>query len=140
MPRKSAAAGMIATPRPSWSTRLRPPPTLSEPARNEFVRIVAAEGANHFRDSDLSLLVQYCEAVALAERAAKALQSDDAERVWLTRWDKATKVMESLAMRLRISPQSRAPNNPSRPAGPAPVLSAYETMALEKPDDDEANH
>ena len=32
--------------------------------------------------------VQYCEAVALAERAAKALQSDDAERVWLTRWDR----------------------------------------------------
>ena len=83
--------------------------------------------------------MQYCEAVALAERAAKALQSDDAERVWLTRWDKATKVMVSLAMRLRISPQSRAPNNPSRPAGPAPTPSAYEVMALEQSNGSEAD-
>jgi hypothetical protein len=119
----------------TWSTRLRPPATLSPPASVEFVRIVTTEEAQHFRASDLPLLTQYCEAAALAERAARELQRDDAEACWLTRWDKATRVMAGLSMRLRISPQARAPHNPTRPQRGS-VLSHYEVMALERPNND----
>jgi len=45
--------------------RLKPPATLSDLARKEFIRIVTAEPPAHFKPSDLSLLVQYCEAAAL---------------------------------------------------------------------------
>jgi hypothetical protein len=107
----------------------RPPATLSPPASAEFVRIVAAEDANHFKNSDLPLLIQYCEAAALAERAMRELQRDDAEAHWLARWDKATRVMVGLSMRLRISPQ-----NPTRPSQPARPISHYEVMALERPE------
>ena len=116
----------------SLPKRLKLPATLSELACKEFKRIVAAEPAAHFKESDLSLLVQYCEAVAMAERAVHELQRDDAPVRWLTLWEKATRTMTALSMRLRISPQSRAPNAPKREK-----LSAYERIALEK-DDDEA--
>ena len=128
MPRKSTAE-LAITPAPTWSARLRPPATLSPSASAEFVRIVAAEDAHHFRASDL---IQYCEAAALAERAVRELQRDDAEAHWLTRWDKATRVMAGLSMRLRISPQARAPNNPTRPTRSLRPLSHYEVMALER--------
>ena len=131
MPRKSTAE-LAITPAPTWSARLRPPATLSPPASAEFVRIVAAEDAHHFKASDLPLLIQYCEAAALAERAVRELQRDDAEAHWLTRWDKATRVMAGLSMRLRISPQARAPNNPTRPTRSLRPLSHYEVMALER--------
>jgi hypothetical protein len=68
----------------------------------------------------------------MAERAVQELQHKNAESRWLTMWEKATRAMVALALRLRISPQSRAPNAPKREK-----LSAYEKMALEK-DDDEA--
>jgi phage terminase small subunit len=118
------------TPIASLPKRLKPPATLSELACKEFTRIVAAEPAAHFKESDLSLLVQYCEAVAMAERAVHELQRDDAPVRWLTLWEKATRTMTALSMRLRISPQSRAPNNPKREK-----LSWYERMALEREDE-----
>jgi phage terminase small subunit len=113
----------------SLPKRLKPPANLSKLAALEFKRIVASEPAAHFKESDLSLLVQYCEAVALAERAVAELQDEDAPSRWLSLWEKATRAMVALAMRLRLSPQSRAPNAPKREK-----LSAYEKMAL----DDEA--
>ena len=73
-------------------------------------------------------MIQYCEATTLAERAMRALQDDDAPSVWLTRWEKATRTMVALSARLRISPQSRQPNNPTRPK----PTSYYEEMALQE--------
>jgi phage terminase small subunit len=110
--------------------RLQPPDGLSEGARAEFLRIVTAERPDHFRKSDLSLLIQYCEAAALAERAVRELQREDAKASWLTRWEKATRTMVALSARLRICPQSRQPNNPTRPK----ATSYYDQMRLE--DDD----
>jgi phage terminase small subunit len=120
------------TPIASLPKRLKPPAALSELACKEFKRIVAAEPAAHFKESDLSLLVQYCEAVAMAERAVQELQRDDAPVRWLTLWEKATRTMTALSMRLRISPQSRAPNTPKREK-----LSWYEKMALEQKDEED---
>jgi hypothetical protein len=47
---------------------------MSEPERRIFVDLVAASSADHFRPSDLPLLCRYCEAIDLAERAARELR------------------------------------------------------------------
>ena len=114
--------------------RLQPPDSLSAGARAEFLRIVMAEKADHFRPSDMPLLTQYCESAALAARATLELQREDAPARWLTVWEKANRNMVALSARLRICPQSRQPNNPTRPK----PTSYYEQMALED-GDDEAN-
>jgi len=106
--------------------RLKVPRTLSGGAKAEFVRIVTAERADHFKRSDMPLLIQYCEAAALAERAIR-LQRDDAKAAWLTRREKANRVRVALSARLRICPQARQPNRPTRPER----VSFYEQMALE---------
>lgn len=133
MPRKSAASLAVSSVA-ALPTRLKPPATLSEPARKEFLRIVAAESADHFRASDLPLLEEYCEAAALAKRAAKELQSEAAGGRWLSLWEKANRVLVSHSARLRLCPQSRQPNNPKRPER----LSYYERMDLEE--NDAADH
>jgi hypothetical protein len=131
MPRRSAAALSVA-PLRTGATRLRPPETLSAPARKVFLDIVANEEPTHFRQSHMPLLVQYCEATALAELSIKEMQKKDAAPIWLHRWEKATRVMTALSMRLRLSPQSLAANNPSRPK----PMSYYEKVALEAADEE----
>jgi hypothetical protein len=130
MPRKSAASLAVA-PMRTGATRLRPPETLSPAARKIFIDIVANEEPGHFRQSHMGLLIQYAEATALAERSIAAMQKKDAAPIWLHRWEKATRVMVALSMRLRLSPQSLAANNPTRPK----PLSIYKRMALEEGDD-----
>jgi hypothetical protein len=88
------------------ATRLKPPATLSPSARKIFQAIAAAE--THFRQSHLYLLAAYAEACALQEMAAVELQREDADANWLLKWEKATRAMTSLAMRLKICPQSSA--------------------------------
>jgi phage terminase small subunit len=110
----------------SLPKRLKPPEGLTEGARAEFLRIVACEKVSHFTRSDLSLLTQFCEAAALADRAVKKMQGEGPPGHWLTVWEKATRIMKDLAMRLRLSPQSRQANNPTRPQR----LSYYQRAAL----------
>ena len=112
--------------------RLKPPEGLSEGAKAEFLRVVACEKPTHFTPSDLSLLVQYCEAAALAGRAIVRLQDDDADPRWLSTWSTAVTMMKNLATKLRLSPQSRQANNPTRPQ----KLSYYQRAALEEGDSD----
>jgi phage terminase small subunit len=109
--------------------RLRVPDELSPAARKEFLRVVTTEKPTHFTASDLSLLIQYCEACALAAKAMDALQRDLPGPRWLALWQAATKVMQGLSMRLRLSPQSRQPNNPSRK--PVERLSFFERLQIE---------
>jgi phage terminase small subunit len=131
MPRKSAASLSVVRldGRPG---RLRPPASLSEDERVVFLDLVTACKPEHFTASDLPLLCRYCEAAVLGEQAAVHLRTDGAViagRVspWLTVSEKAVKAMVSLSMRLRLSPQARQANNPTR-AKPANI---YERMALE---------
>ena len=128
MPRK--AADSLVVPLPSISKRLKPPEALSAGARFEFLRIICCEKPEHFRDSDLPLLCQYCESAALAARATQELQRDDAPARWLTVWEKANRNMVALSARLRLCPQSRQANNPKRPE----QASFYERMRLEERD------
>ena len=111
MPRTPAAAFGVA-PVAAISKRLKPPDSLSEGAKAEFIRIVMAEKADHFRKSDLPLLCSYCESAALIERAVRELQQPDVAPSprWLTVWEKANRNLVALSARLRICPQSRQPN------------------------------
>jgi phage terminase small subunit len=117
----------------SLPQRLKPPDNLSAGARAVFLQVVTAERPEHFRQSDLALLIQYCEAAVLAERAIEKLQRDNAAPRWLDVWQAALKAMKDLAMRLRLSPQSRQPNNPTRPQR----MSYYQRAALAEGDGDE---
>ena len=130
MPRHSPP---VQLPRPvvmPMPERLRPPEVLSPAARQEFIRVVMAEKPAHFTPSDLSLLVQYCEACALAERSIAEVQRESPPSPrWLAAWREATRTMKDLAMRLRLSPQSRMPHNPSRK--PPERASFYDRMVLE---------
>jgi hypothetical protein len=129
MPRRSAASLQFSS-LPGASERLRPPPELDEPERKIFVDLVSSSKAEHFRSSDMPLLAAYCRAIALERRSAAALKAGDDKA--LARWEKATKAMVALSMRLRLSPQARAPNNPSRPPSkPQAALSYYERAQLD---------
>jgi hypothetical protein len=130
MPRRSAASFVI----PSVTgapPRLSPPADLSEPSGLHRPR--CSSKAEHFRPSDLPLLSAYCRCIVLERRSAQELAAGDHKA--LARWEKATKAMVALSMRLRLSPQSRAPNNPSRPSQPEPVMSYYDRMELEGRDE-----
>jgi hypothetical protein len=129
MPRRAADALVFPISDPK---RLHPPPGLSEAARAEFLRIICCERPDHFRDSDLSMLCQFCEAAALAELAIKeALRESPPNGRWMMSWREGTRTMKDLALRLRLSPQSRMPNNPKRPER----VSYYERQELEAHDE-----
>lgn len=111
MPRKSdAALSVIAV--DGKPSRLKPPPTLSEPEREAFTAIVSACDPRHFRPSDTPLLCRYAEAIVLGEQAARELRQgavvDGRVSPWLVVQEKAVRAAVALSMRLRLSPQSRA--------------------------------
>jgi phage terminase small subunit len=138
MPRRAAADHVVRPIVSALPKRLKPPETLSEGARAEFGRVVTAEKADHFRRSDLSMLCQYCESAALAEVAIKEARRESPPNArWLAAWREATRTMKDLALRLRLSPQSRQTHNHTRPE---PRLSYYEreALGLEDGDSDDA--
>src|SRR5262245_31690285 len=89
--------------------RLEPPRSLSKAERKIFLDLVNAADADHFRPYDAILLCRYCEAVVLAERAAKHLRKiavfDGKASAWIVVQEKAVRAMIALSMRLRLSPQ-----------------------------------
>ena len=127
MPRKSAAAKVI----PLNTTQLRPPASLPATERELFASIVAASKPEHFQASDTALLVQYVSNIVLNERAHDELRSEPLvggkPSPWLTVAEKTNRAVVALSLRLRLSPQARAPNTPTkREAAP----SAYDVMRL----------
>jgi phage terminase small subunit len=91
--------------------RLDPPTSLSAAERAIFFDVVAACDREHFRPSDLPLLVRYVEAAALGDLAAEQLRLgaviNGKPSPWITVQEKAVRAMVALSMRLRLSPQSR---------------------------------
>jgi hypothetical protein len=132
MPRRSTASLAAVVPLDSRAVRLRPPADLPEPERALFARLTAANPPGHFRESDLPLLCQYCTASIINDQAAKELRAapvvEGRPSPWLTIFEKTNRAMLGLSMRLRVSPQARAPNNSG--SRPTPRLSAYEMEAL----------
>jgi hypothetical protein len=129
MPRKSAASLSVVRVdgRPS---RLSPPDSLGAEEAGLFGQLVAAAEPEHFRRSDLPLLIEYVRAVLLASTAAKHLAAEGAvvnarANPWLVVQEKQIRAMTALSARLRLAPQSRTdPKTAGRQKGPAP--SAYE--------------
>jgi hypothetical protein len=136
MPRRSAASFEF----PNVSgvpARLTPPSDLSPEERQLFADIISSTKPEHFKSSDTPLLCAYVRAIVLERRSAAELAEGDDKA--LARWNGATKAMVSLSMRLRLSPQSRQPNNPSRPGSrPERPLSYYEQQALLEGEDGSA--
>jgi hypothetical protein len=136
MPRKSAAAAGFAI-IPGTPRRLHAPSELSAEERKIFANLVASCKPEHFRDSDTPLLVAYVRAVVMERRAATVLNKGDSKasarlmQAALSRWSQATKAMVALSLRLRLSPQSRAPNNPTRPQAVQRPTSYYDRAHLD---------
>ena len=131
MPRQSAAAFPSVTGAPP---RLLPPSDLGPEEREVFCDLVASSEPDAFRPSDLPLLCAYVRAIVLERSSALEAGRDDKA---MARWEKSVKAIVSLSMRLRLSPQSRAANNPSRPGSrPQRPLSVYEKMDLQEGDHD----
>jgi hypothetical protein len=129
MPRKRAASNVI--PLDTRAIRLRAPPNLPAPERELFAALVAANPPSHFKTSDAPLLVQYVANVVLNERAHDELRAapivGGKPSPWLTVAEKTNRAAVALSLRLRLSPQARAPNTPTK-RETAP--SAYDVMRL----------
>jgi hypothetical protein len=105
---------------------------LTAPERELFLKIVGTNKPEHFQPSDVPLMCRYVEAVIMAERAAEELRQNPVVNgkasPWLVIQEKNVRAMIALSMRLRLSPQARAPNNPTRPSSPP---SYYDQMRME---------
>ena len=127
MPRKSAAA-LLAPSFDGSPPKLKPPTSLSLPERELFNALIDAVDRKHFRSSDLPLLCRYVEAAVLAEQAAKELREhgaviDGRASPWLVVQEKSVRTLNSLSLRLKLSPQSRLSNRAmgrQKPVGPKP--------------------
>jgi len=129
MPRKSAASLQVIPLVPEAS-RLLPPANLSEPERIIFRGLVSAVPPDHFRASDMPLIVQYCQAIALGDEASAYIRKEGAvvagrASPWLIVLEKCQRAVVALSMRLRLSPQARAPR---AKADTLRKVSAYDLM------------
>lgn len=106
MPRKPAAAYAVPSP-DGTPPRLQPPPSLSARERAVFDELVDAVDRKHFRLGDRPLLVGYSRAICFESYAAAALAKDPTDTKMMALWEKSSRSMVALSMRLRLSPQSR---------------------------------
>jgi hypothetical protein len=118
--------------------RLRPSARLTGRARAIFTVTVNDCATGHFRECDRPLLERFAEVSALAEHAADematngvVLEDEDKPSPWFGIYVSSIKTMNNLALRLRISPQSRSPRAPKTQATPP---SYYDLMEDENDD------
>ena len=113
--------------------RLAPPACLGEAEKRAFLDLVLSVPSNQFARCDLALLSAWAETVALRERMATRMavegELDEKGRPSgaFTIHKEATKTLNSLALRLRVSPQARMQKAPKREVS----VSYYERMQLE---------
>ena len=101
--------------------RITPPAGLTKAERSLFTELAADAG--HLVQADAPLLAAYTQAVILSRRAGR-----DPARI--EAWERITRVMASLATKLRLTPQART-DAKTTARGQRP-LSHYERM----PDDE----
>ena len=112
MPRKSSAELSVIS-IDARESRLRPPEALGERERQLFVDLVAGSKASHFQATDLPLFPGILNCL-LPKTAAGHLRDEGPviggrTSPWVNVLEKATKGLVALSMRLRLSPQARAP-------------------------------
>jgi hypothetical protein len=98
--------------------RIAPPASLTKAERALFIELAADAG--HLVQADAPLLASYVQAMILSHRAGR-----DAALVEV--WERTTRVMMSLATKLRLTAQART-DAKSLARGQRPV-SHYERMA-----------
>ena len=119
--------------------RLKPPPGLPEAEKKVFLDLIGAVPAAQFQPSDLPLVTRFCELTILAQRAAEGLRNaplvDDNGKpsAWVAVHASAVKGLTMVALKLRLSPQSRS----KAPKAKASPLSFYERQELLEADDDD---
>jgi hypothetical protein len=120
--------------------RLRPSARLTGRARSIFTETVNDCAMGHFRKSDRPLLERFAETSALAEHAADEMATngvvrEDRASPWFGVYVSAIKTMNNLALRLRLSPQSRSPRAPKTVAAPSSFYDTWEPEENEGDDD-----
>jgi phage terminase small subunit len=110
----------------SGAPRLKAPSFLGDRERNVFEMVVGSTDPDHFRRSDEALLCRYCEAVVLSQIAMEKIYGGKPGD-WVAVHDKTTRLLLSLATKLRLSPQSRSRAAMRRPGQPQQA-SYYDTM------------
>ena len=119
--------------------RLRPPVSLQGPERQAFLDVILSCPAAQFRPTDLPLLCRWAELCVLCETAMAEMTaggmvtSDGKVSSWFSIYERSTKALAGLALRLRLGPQSRAFKAPKKDAG---LASFYDRMTLLEGDDD----
>lgn len=114
-----------------WRQLLRAPPELSESQRELFATITSTCKPEHFRESDVPLLGLYVQALELARQTGEDVARDpaNAPTSLLKAYELASRRMLGLSQRLRLSPQSRAPNVSQRSADHPRSASYYDRVA-----------
>lgn len=112
MPRKSLAALTTAPQVDGRPKRLALPRDLSTEAGRVWREITNSTQPEHFRPSDAPLLRSYCEATAMADRAAAELAAsgpvlEGRASPWLIVQEKSVRAQTALSLRLRLCPSAR---------------------------------
>src|SRR5262245_16478073 len=113
--------------------RLAPPAGLDRRTAKVFAQIVATCPRGHFVESDTLLLVEYCRAALLAERADRELRRsgpvvNGKASAWLLVQEKAVRAMVALSLRLRLSPSARTDPKTTGKRAHGPRPSIYDDM------------
>jgi hypothetical protein len=108
---------------------LQPPADLSATEAQVFREIAASVPATHFRQSDAPLLAAYATAIVVSRRSAKSLEHDAS---FITVWEKSTRLVATLATKLRLAPQSRLDAKAVSRQGAGFQPSAYDTRPWER--------
>jgi hypothetical protein len=80
-------------------SRLEPPAYLQAGERLLFNELIEACSPQHFRPSDMPLVVSYVQATLISRNAAH-----DPDKITL--WEKAVRMQATLAVRLRLCPHA----------------------------------
>jgi len=107
VPRKSAEERTTGPVIARAPVPIQPPNSLSEAARAAFIALVSDCAPDHFEASDVTLIARYANAAVFSEVAEARLAVNPDDTKALALWEKATRTMSALALRLRLSPQAR---------------------------------
>jgi phage terminase small subunit len=117
--------------------RLSPPPDLDPTEKQLFGELVRSCPPEHFRPSDMPLLVEYVKESVLVRQASDEMAKtggpivDGITNPWFGILQRATRVMCILSTRLRLNPQSRLHSKSVHRQVGYQRPSYYDTMADE---------
>jgi hypothetical protein len=71
-------------------------------------KVLGSVSPLHFVQGDVPLIIAYCEAIVIERWAANLMGDENTDTLQaLKAWEKATRLVATLATQLRLSPQSR---------------------------------